>query len=175
MFGPDSRFSDFMANFLTFCEKSGTVGWPTVPDLAPPIAVYPLRRRRTIVSLLPRGRSCHGPCRTSSLRHPSSLHGTSFYCIHSLHRCNHLCWLMWTLCCLPSPLALPLEEDNTPLTRNGLASTVSSSPSLLGPPPSLMLHQQDLVPFCIASSSLLMQHINTGFCHGVSMMCPSVT
>jgi hypothetical protein len=26
----------FMANFLTFCEKSGTVGWPTVPDLAPP-------------------------------------------------------------------------------------------------------------------------------------------
>jgi hypothetical protein len=22
---------------------------------------------------------------------------------------------------------------------------------------------------------LLMQHINTGFCHGVSTMCPSVT
>ncbi len=91
MFGPDSRFSDFMANFLTFCEKSGMVGCPTVPDLVPPIAVYPLRRRRTIISLLPRGRSCRGPCCTSSLRHPSSLHGTSFYCIHSLHRCNHLC------------------------------------------------------------------------------------
>ncbi len=27
----------------------------------------------------------------------------------------------------------------------------------------------------LTSSPLLMQHINTGFCHGVSTMCPSVT
>jgi len=45
----------------------------------------------TIVSLLPRGRFCHGPRCPSSLRHHSSLRLPSFCRSHCPHYCDRIC------------------------------------------------------------------------------------
>jgi hypothetical protein len=65
----------------------------------------------------------------------------------------------------PSPL-LPSPLSPSPRHR---PSNLFSTPPLCHP-----LHAHVVAP-CRRGAIVLMQHINTGFCHGVNTMCPSVT
>ena len=117
-------------------------------------------RGGTTVSIFSWGRFRHGPCCHSSLCHSSHCRS------HCPHHCNYLSWLLWTLWRAPSPLASLLEEDNVPPPPPWLClSSVVICLLTRVFPPCRCFADDDLVPLCPVTSSLLLDNIAAQRCN----------
>ncbi len=116
----------------------------------------PRRRRRTIVSLLPRGRSAMALVSLALFVTLPLFVALVFIIVTAF-----IVVIAFANCCepfvvYPHPSPRRRRRRTPPLPCHGLASAALSSLSILISPPSLMLCRRDLVPLCLVASLLLL-------------------